>query len=154
MRRGFTATMPTVRKSVIVDHAAARMFALVDAVEDYPRFLPWCAGVEVLARGPELTHARIAIDFRGVKTHVATRNRKQYPEWMRLEFAEGPFERFHGHWRFHALGPEGCRVEFELDYAFASHAFDALLAPVFGHIAETLVERFVERADALRAAAP
>jgi ribosome-associated toxin RatA of RatAB toxin-antitoxin module len=146
--------MPIVRKSVIVDHAAAQMFALVDAVEDYPRFLPWCAGVELLARTPELTHARIAIDYHGVKSHVATRNRKGFPEWMTLEFAEGPFERFQGHWGFHALGPEGCRVEFELDYAFASRALDALLAPVFGHIVETLVERFVERADALRAPNP
>ncbi len=154
MRRGFTAPMPTVRKSVIVDHAAAQMFALVDAVEEYPRFLPWCAGVEVLARSPEMTHARIAIDYRGVKSAIATVNRKHWPEWMRLEFAEGPFERFQGHWRFHALGPGGCRVEFELDYAFARHSLDALLAPVFGNIVETLVERFVERADALRAAAP
>ena len=146
--------MPTVRKSVIVDHAAARMFALVDAVEDYPRFLPWCAGVEVLARSPEITHARIAIDYRGVKSAIATVNHKQSPEWMRLDFAEGPFKRFHGHWRFHALGPGGCRVEFELDYEFTSRAIDALLAPVFSQIVETLVERFVERADTLRAATP
>ena len=145
--------MPTVRKSVIVDHGAAEMFALVDAVEAYPQFLPWCGGVEVLGRSLEMTQARIAIDFRGLKSAITTLNRKQAPEWMRLEFVEGPFERFRGHWRFHPLGPSGCRVEFELDYAFASRAIDALLAPVFGHIAETLVERFVERADELREAA-
>lgn len=153
MRRGFPPSMPTVRKSVIVDHGAAEMFALVDAVEAYPQFLPWCGGVELLGRSPEMTHARIVIDFRGVKTSLATVNRKQAPEWMHLEFVEGPFERFRGHWRFQPLGQSGCRVEFELDYAFASRAVDALLAPLFGHIADTLVERFVERADALRAAA-
>jgi ribosome-associated toxin RatA of RatAB toxin-antitoxin module len=145
--------MATIRKSVIVDHGASAMFALVDAVEDYPRFLPWCAGVELLARTPEITQARIAIDYRGVKTAIATVNRKQEPDWMQLEFAEGPFERFHGHWRFHSLGQAGCRVEFELDYAFAGRVIDALLAPVIGDILETLVDRFVERADALRAAA-
>jgi ribosome-associated toxin RatA of RatAB toxin-antitoxin module len=145
--------MTTVRKSVIVDHGAAEMFALVDDVEAYPRFLPWCSGVEVLERTPELTHARIAIDFRGVKSGLTTMNRKRAPEWMRLELVEGPFERLHGQWRFHPLGPSGCRVEFELDYALASRAIDVLLAPVFDHIVETLVERFVERADGLREAA-
>ena len=146
--------MPTIRKSVIVDHGAAAMFALVDAVEEYPRFLPWCASVQVLARSNETTHARIAIDYRGLKTAIATVNSKQAPDWMRLEFAEGPFEHFHGHWRFLALGQEGCRVEFELDYALSNRAIDVLLSPVFGHIVETLVERFVERADALRAQTP
>ena len=42
--------MPTVRKSVIVPHSCARMFALVEDVERYPEFLPWCAATEVLER--------------------------------------------------------------------------------------------------------
>ena len=42
--------MPTVRKSVIVPHRAAAMFDLVDDVERYPEFLPWCAGTELLER--------------------------------------------------------------------------------------------------------
>ena len=42
--------MPTVRKSVIVERPAAAMFALVDDVESYPEFLPWCAGTHVYER--------------------------------------------------------------------------------------------------------
>jgi ribosome-associated toxin RatA of RatAB toxin-antitoxin module len=67
---------------------------------------------------------------------------------MDLEFLEGPFDRFQGHWRFVPLGDAGCRVEFALDYSFANAAMDALLGPVFGHIIETLVDRFVARAEA------
>jgi ribosome-associated toxin RatA of RatAB toxin-antitoxin module len=72
---------------------------------------------------------------------------KRPPEGMVLEFVEGPFERFRGHWRFVALGEDGCRVEFALDYAFSNAALEAVLGPVFGHIIETLVDRFVERAE-------
>src|SRR5438874_2063673 len=93
--------------------------------------------------------ARIDIDYHGLTTHIATLNRKHAPERMDLEFVEGPFDRFKGHWRFVALGEAGCRVEFSVDYAFSSGAMDKLLAPVFGHIIETLVDRFVTRADAL-----
>lgn len=145
--------MPTVLKSVIVDHPAREMFALVDGVERYPEFLPWCAATELFERTEEATRARIEIDYHGLKTRVATANRNAPPEWIHLDFTEGPFERFHGHWRFSALGESGCRVEFSLDYAFSSRALEALLGPVIGHIAETLVERFVERADRLREAA-
>jgi ribosome-associated toxin RatA of RatAB toxin-antitoxin module len=141
--------MPTVLKSVLVQRPAAAMFALVDAVEHYPEFLPWCSGTQVLSRTPEITRARIDIDYHGLASHVSTLNRKEAPERMDLEFVEGPFETFRGHWRFVPLGDAGSRVEFALDYAFANAALDTLLGPVFGHIIETLVERFVARAEAL-----
>lgn len=140
--------MPTVLKSVLVHHPAAAMFVLVDAVERYPEFLPWCGGAEVLERTGAITHARIDIDYHGLKSAITTRNRKEPPEWMHLDFTDGPFASFRGHWRFVPLGANGCRVEFSLEYGFDNRALDALLGPVFGHILETLVERFVARADA------
>ena len=139
--------MPTVRKSAIVERPAEAMFALVDAVEHYPEFLPWCTATELIERTDLTTHARLHVDYHGLKTEFATVNRKQAPEWMHLDFTAGPFERFHGHWRFVALGDAGCHVEFTLDYAFQSRALEALLGPAFGHIAQTLLQRFVERAS-------
>src|SRR5205085_5463994 len=139
--------MRTVQKSVLVPHSAAMMFELVDDCESYPQFLPWCCGVELFDRTAEVTRARLDIDYHGLKTNISTLNRKQPLERMEIGFVAGPFERFQGHWRFTALGDAGCRVDFALDYAFSNGAMDALLAPVFGRIVETLVERFVQRAD-------
>ena len=141
--------MPTVVKSVLVQRPAATMFALVDDVEHYPEFLPWCSGTVVHERTPEATRASIDIDYHGLASRISTLNRKHAPERMDLEFVEGPFDKFKGHWRFVALGDAGCRVEFALDYAFSNAAIDALLGPVFGHIMETLVDRFVARAESL-----
>jgi ribosome-associated toxin RatA of RatAB toxin-antitoxin module len=142
--------MPTVTKSVHVPHAAERMFSLVDGVESYPDFLPWCAGSKVLERTPETTRARLDIDYHGLKTSFTTRNRKQAPGRIDIELEEGPFDRLQGRWTFTALGREGSRVELSLDYQLASRSISAVLAPVFGHIMETLVDSFVARADALR----
>ena len=139
--------MPSVLKSVIVPHSAARMFALVEDVERYPEFLPWCSNTEVFERTPRVTRARLDIDYHGLTSHVSTLNRKDPPGGMDLDFVEGPFDKFKGHWRFVPLGDEGCRVEFALDYTFSNAAMDKLLGPVFGHIIETLVDRFVARAD-------
>ena len=145
--------MPTVTRKVIVDHPAEAMYALVDGVEAYPQFLPWCSGVEVFGRTPTETHARIDIDFHGIRSHVATRNRNAPPEWIHLELADGPFERLAGHWHIRPLGTEGCAIEFSIDYAFSSRALEAVMGPVFGQMMETIVERFIERAAALRRAA-
>lgn len=144
--------MPLVRKSVIVPHACATMFDLVDRVEDYPAFLPWCSRVDLIERTPEVTAARLHVDYHGLAVKIATRNLKDRPGSMRLALVEGPFESFAGTWRFTALGDAGCRVEFDLDYAMAGGALDALMEPVFGQIAATLVDSFVERAEAVRGA--
>jgi ribosome-associated toxin RatA of RatAB toxin-antitoxin module len=141
--------MTTVLKSAIVAHSCATMFDLVDDAASYPEFLPWCPRTQVFERTPALTRARIEVDYHGLKAVVATRNAKQYPHGMTLELVEGPFERFRGEWRFAPLGEQGCRVEFSLDYTLAAGVLEPLLASVFGQIADTLVERFVERADAL-----
>jgi ribosome-associated toxin RatA of RatAB toxin-antitoxin module len=141
--------MPTVLKSVLVPHSARTMFALVDDVESYPQFLPWCSGAQVFERTEAITRARIDVDYHGLASHFTTLNRKQAPGRMDLEFVEGPFEDFKGQWTFAALGEAGCRVELALAYSFSNPAMAALLGPVFGHIIETLVDRFVARAEAL-----
>jgi ribosome-associated toxin RatA of RatAB toxin-antitoxin module len=124
------------------------MFELVDRVEAYPEFLPWCSRVDLLERTPEVTSARIEISWHGLESRIATRNAKRAPEAMDLEFLEGPFKSFSGSWRFVPLGQDGCRVEFALDYAFANGAVALALGPLFGHVLGTVVDLFVARAQA------
>jgi len=114
--------MPTVTKSVLVPHTAERMFELVDHVESYPDFLPWCAGAKVIERNAQVTRARLDIDYHGLKTHFTTRNRKEPPRRMEIELEEGPFDRLDGRWTFTPLGDEGSRVELSLEYTLASRA--------------------------------
>ena len=40
--------MPTITRSALVEHSAARMFDLVNDVEAYPRRFAWCSGAEVI----------------------------------------------------------------------------------------------------------
>jgi len=143
--------MKIVRKSVIVARPASAMFALVDECERYPEFLPWCSAATVTGRTPESARARLEIDYHGLRSHISTMNRMAAPHAIDLDFVEGPFHMFHGHWRFVPLGADGCRVEFAVDYRFSSAALEGVLGPVFGHIIETLVDRFVERAESLPA---
>ena len=139
--------MPTVRKTVIVPHPAEAMYALVADFERYPEFLPGCRQARVLERHPREVKGVLVIDYRGFRSEIATRNRMVRGESITLELLDGPFERFEGHWRFEPLGDEGSRVSLDVEYTFSSGAVQALMAPVFGHITGTLVERFVARAD-------
>lgn len=127
------------------------MFALVDDVEKYPEFLPWCAGASVLARREGAKTARIDIDYHGVKAHFTTDNANQPPERIVITLNDGPFRQLQGEWRFRALAPEACKVEFELAYEFSTGLIEAIVGPVFNHIASTFIDAFVRRAEKLYA---
>ncbi len=139
--------MSQVVKSVLVPYSPAEMFELVDGVELYPKFLPWCAGSEVHARDDTLTEASIRIGYMQVRQEFSTVNSKRYPEEMTLKLKSGPFRNLEGYWRFRPLGESACKIEFMLQYDFSSALLAKVLGPVFGHIANTLVDAFVERAE-------
>ena len=143
--------MPSVSRRLIVAHPAEAMFALIDGVEAYPEYLPWCREVSVFERSATHTHARLGLEVRGMRTAVTTRNRNEPPEWIRLELVDGPFRHFSGHWHIQPLGEEGCTIEFVAEYAFSSKLLELTIAPAFGSLVEGLVDRFAERADALKA---
>jgi len=143
--------MQKVRKSVLVPYAAAEMFALVDDVETYPQFLPWCGGAKVLERHEGGKTARIDIDYHGVKAHFTTDNANLPPDKIVITLKDGPFKHLHGEWRFRALAEDASKVEFELAYEFTTHLIEALVGPVFNHIANTFIDAFVRRAEKLHA---
>ena len=139
--------MRSVTKSVLVTYTPAQMFDLVDRVELYPQFLPWCGGTHVIAEGADRKTARIDIDYHGVRAHFTTDNVNRPPESIVITLKDGPFRHLHGEWKFRALGQDGCKVEFALAYEFATSLLDKVIGPVFNHIANTFIEAFVRRAD-------
>lgn len=143
--------MARVKKSVLVPFSAAEMFELVDRVELYPEFLPWCEGAHVLETHAGGKTARIDIDYHGIKLHFTTDNANHPPESIVITLKSGPFRRLHGEWRFVTLGVSACRVEFELAWEFATDLLERAVGPVFGHIANTFIDAFVRRAESLYA---
>ena len=139
--------MARVEKSVLVAHPPERMFDLVDRVEDYPIFLPWCGGTELKARDEDITVATIHIAYMGIRQSFTTENTKTRPHEMRIRLRDGPFSELEGNWMFLPLGDDACKIEFRLRYVFSSRVLEAILAPVFSHITNTFVDAFVRRAD-------
>jgi ribosome-associated toxin RatA of RatAB toxin-antitoxin module len=139
--------MALVEKTVLIEHSAAQMYALVEDVAAYPEFLPWCGRAEILKRDGEITRAAITIDFRGIKQRFSTENRAQPPQLIEMNLVDGPFRQLDGSWRFKALGDDACKIEFRLHYEFSSRLLEKIVGPVFHFIASTFVDAFVKRAQ-------
>lgn len=123
------------------------MFGLVDDVESYPQFLPWCGGAAVLDRGDGSVEAEISIAYRGIRQSFVTHNTRRPFERIDMNFVRGPFKSLGGNWFFIGVGDAGCRIEFKLQWEFANGVLGSLIAPVFDSIADTMVDAFVRRAD-------
>jgi ribosome-associated toxin RatA of RatAB toxin-antitoxin module len=141
--------MPIVKKSALVPFPAAAMFDLVADVESYPEFLPWCGGTEVHQRTEQGMVATIRIAYRGLSQSFTTENRHDRPHRIELKLRDGPFSRLLGIWTFKPLTSNACRVDLEMDYEMRSGLIARLLGPVFDQIAQTMVDAFVSRAEAL-----
>ena len=139
--------MQRVAKTVLVPFSAKQMFDLVDDVERYPEFLPWCGGSEVLATRKGGKTARIDIDYHGVTAHFTTDNENTPPTSIVVKLKDGPFRNLHGEWTFRALKASACKVELKLAYEFKTTVLEAVVGPVFNHISSTFIDAFVQRAE-------
>ncbi|AZN36445.1 type II toxin-antitoxin system RatA family toxin [Iodobacter ciconiae] len=138
--------MQSIRKTVLVTYSADHMFGLVDRVENYPQFLPWCGGVEVHERSDTILDVTVKIEFLKISTFFRTRDIKSR-HLIEMQFVDGPFKALRGVWRFTPLMEDACKVEFELDYEFSSHSLEMIIGPVFNKITSTFVDAFIKQAD-------
>lgn len=141
--------MAVVHKSVLLGYSAEQMFALVDRVEDYPKFLPWCGGVDVKQREENKLIATLAINYHGIKQTFTTENTNTPPTLMKMKLIEGPFKHLDGTWHFKPLRPDACKIEFDLHYEFSSRVLEQIIGPVFNMIANSFVDSFSKRAEAV-----
>jgi ribosome-associated toxin RatA of RatAB toxin-antitoxin module len=141
--------MAVVHKSVLLAYSAEQMFALVDSIEDYPKFLPWCGGTEVRQRDGEKVIATLQINYHGVKQTFSTENVHSHPTSITMTLLEGPFKHLHGTWTFKALRADACKIDFDLHYEFSSRVLEQVIGPVFNMIANSFVDSFCKRAEAV-----
>jgi ribosome-associated toxin RatA of RatAB toxin-antitoxin module len=141
--------MAVVHKTVLIGYSAEQMFTLVDRVEDYPQFLPWCGGVEVRDRENNKLIAKININYHGLKQSFTTENVNAPPHAMTMKLVEGPFKQFGASWKFNPLRADACKIEFDMHYEFSNRLFESVIGPVFSMIANSFVDSFCKRAEAV-----
>ena len=74
--------MKRISRSAIVEHSAAQMYALVEDIESYPAFLPWCASTQVHERTPDTTRVCLRNGFDATKLYAGHEDKaKIYPYW-------------------------------------------------------------------------
>jgi ribosome-associated toxin RatA of RatAB toxin-antitoxin module len=136
----------TINKSALVAYSAARMYALVNDIDAYATFLPWCRSSKILSRDEDVIRAMVEIAHGSLHKSFTTRNRLQRDKMIEMRLEEGPFKRLEGFWRFDVLGEQACKVSLDLEFEFNNRLVGLAMGPIFSPIANSLVDAFSNRA--------
>ncbi len=138
--------MTLTQKSALVKYSARQMFDLVNDIESYPKFLPWCAGSRILTQEDDVIEAELTIAKAGFNKSFSTRNKVDEGGRITVSLLAGPFSYLEGVWNFMPLREDASKIsldlEFEMSGALANLAFGA----VFNQICNTMVASFTTRA--------
>lgn len=140
-------------RSALVAAPPARLFALINDVERYPEFVPWCVGSVVLSRTPAEVVASLEVRRSLLRTRFTTRNTLVEPDCVTMTLVDGPFTALEGRWIIAGIEdaagtPIGSRVTLEMRFEISNGLTASLLEPLFEETAASLVEAFVARARA------
>ena len=139
--------MSNVSRNALVPYSAAQMYALVNDIESYPEFVPWCSkssskAISVIEKEAALFFSRGAI-----KTSFTTRNTLSPDARIELQLVDGPFNQLHGVWQFIDIDDQGSRVQLDLSFELSSRMLKIALESFFSQICDRLVTSFVQRAS-------
>lgn len=139
--------MPTIRRSALVEHSAARMFSLVNDVAAYPRRFDWCDAAQIVESDDRRMVARLDLGLGALRTWFTTENTLTPPHHIDLKLVEGPFRSLTGRWEFHALDESACKVTLTLGFEPAVRLLGPALAIGFQSLADRMVDDFIRVAD-------
>ena len=104
-----------IHREAQVPYSAAQMYQLVNDIESYPGFLPWCPRADVLGRSDSDITARLTLARGGLHTSFTTRNALRPSERIDMHLQDGPFRHLHGIWTF-TDRPNGCQVALDMEF--------------------------------------
>jgi len=135
-----------------LSYAPAFIYAIVADVERYPEFVPWCAGLRILAREQvprgEVLWAETLVGYKAFRERYTSRVELEASRRIDVTQTEGPFRQLENHWRFSAA-EGGCQVDFSIVFEFKSRLLGRVAGAALGLVMTRMTDAFEARARAL-----
>ncbi|VAW51951.1 Putative oligoketide cyclase/lipid transport protein, similarity with yeast ubiquinone-binding protein YOL008W [hydrothermal vent metagenome] len=139
--------MSHIKRSALVHYSPSEMYQLVNDVDRYASFLPWCRSSEVKSESATEMVASVEIAKGILNKTFTTHNQLYKDQRIELQLIDGPFKKLSGYWQFDALKTaNACKVNLELDFEFDNAMMSIAAKPIFTQIANSLVDSFCKRA--------
>lgn len=142
-----SAVTTRILRSALVLYSDEAMFALVNDVASYPRYMDGCFETEVFSASDTEMHARLDLKRGPVTTSFTTRNLLVKPSRIEMQLEKGPFKKLYGLWEFKSLTVSACKVSLDLEFEFSNASMGIAASGLFTSVADQLVDAVCRRAD-------
>ena len=139
--------MTEISKTTLVPYTSEEMYVLVNDIESYPIFLPWCTEAKILSQQEDNLTAKLSMALGKIKQSFTTENTMQDGSRIDMQLIEGPFKHLTGYWRFIQEYDQSCHIHLHMHFEFKNKIIKHTLGKAFYKVMDTLVESFVQRAQ-------
>ncbi|MFT5427038.1 MAG: ribosome-associated toxin RatA of RatAB toxin-antitoxin module [Gammaproteobacteria bacterium] len=139
--------MTEIIKTTVVPYTPEEMYVLVNDIESYPIFLPWCAAAKILSQQEERLTAKLSLALGKIKQSFTTENIMQDGSKIEMRLIEGPFKHLSGYWKFNQEDEQSCQIQLHMHFEFKNKIIKHTLGKAFYKVMDSLVESFVQRAQ-------
>ncbi|MDG2348012.1 MAG: type II toxin-antitoxin system RatA family toxin [Gammaproteobacteria bacterium] len=138
--------MIQVKRQSVVSYTPKQMYDLVNDVNQYKAFVPYCSESKVLSKTANQVVAALTFSLGPVRQTFKTQNTLTPCSRIELNLMSGPFQSLRGYWSFKPVG-SGTLIEMDIEFEIAASATAWMIKPILHSTIEQLVDTFTKRAQ-------
>ena len=138
--------MKKIYKQEEINIDVQTIFNLINDIENYPSFLPWCTQTEVTKETENINIGKIFISKSFIKWNFSTKNLIVTNESITLSLVDGPFDELNGQWSFKSIDENNTHVTLEINYKFKNSLIEISIEPIFSTIMNSILKSFIDQA--------
>ena len=142
--------MNVVNQSEDINVNVSLIFDLINNVDRYSSFLPWCSNSSILSNSSSEMTAEIEIAGKPITWKFKTKNNYKINEIIKIKLVDGPFKNLEGYWKFNSIDDHNTSVSLYLEYEFNSKIIELSLKPIFTSIMSSILDSFISEAFRLK----
>ena len=138
--------MKKIYKQEEINIDVQTIFNLINDIENYPSFLPWCTQTEVTKETENINIGKIFISKSFIKWNFSTKNLIVTNKSITLSLVDGPFDELNGQWSFKPIDENNTHVTLEINYKFKNSLIEISIEPIFSTIMNSILKSFIDQA--------
>jgi ribosome-associated toxin RatA of RatAB toxin-antitoxin module len=138
--------MKKIYKEEEINVTMSIIFNLINNIEEYPKFLPWCKKTEVTKESENSQIGKIFISKSFINWSFSTKNIIIRNKSISLSLIDGPFDQLDGSWNFKKIDDNNTLVSLEINYKFKNSLIELSIEPIFTTIMNSILESFIDQA--------
>jgi len=138
--------MNYIKKRESINIEVQTIFNLINQVDKYSDFLPWCKNSKIISDTNNVMIGVITVSKNFADWTFTTKNNYIKNKKINLRLVDGPFSHLNGCWNFSEIDKNNTLIDFNLEYEFSNKMIELTLKPVFSSIMLSILDSFISEA--------